>query len=175
MAMGHVYGPLMPIDSDKVFIQCGWEKHYWIENPLYIFDDTLIHRSVNDYKARRHAVFMDIMRPRRFPGCSPSPGVSVIVVRINTRFYKNWFGLAPKAARLQRPVPRRPDRPRSTECGVRRSQAASSVKRGRSNTTLGLRSGELARRRGGTCPWRFPARSRVLRLLINPFRSMHEI
>jgi beta-hydroxylase len=104
MAMGHVYGPLMPIDSDKVFIQCGWEKHYWIENPLYIFDDTLIHRSVNDYEARRHAVFMDIMRPTPFPGMLAISGVSVIVVRINTIFYKNW--LRPGAKTGPPPAPR---------------------------------------------------------------------
>ncbi|MEZ5828633.1 MAG: aspartyl/asparaginyl beta-hydroxylase domain-containing protein [Hyphomicrobiales bacterium] len=90
---------LTPVETDKVYIQCGWEKHYWHENPLYIFDDTLIHRSVNEYDARRYAVFMDIMRPTPYPKLLAAviSGVSVIVARFNTIFYKNWKMLRPGA------------------------------------------------------------------------------
>ena len=88
---------LRPVVTDKIFIQCGWEKHYWYQNPLYIFDDTLIHRSVNEYDARRYAVFMDIMRPTAFPGLLAVliSGVSVIAERFNAIFYKKWEMLRP--------------------------------------------------------------------------------
>lgn len=88
---------LTPVETDKVYIQCGWEKHYWHQNPLYIFDDTLIHRSVNEHDARRYAVFMDIMRPTPFPGLLAVfiSGVSLIAERFNQIFYKNWKMLGP--------------------------------------------------------------------------------
>jgi aspartyl/asparaginyl beta-hydroxylase (cupin superfamily) len=98
---------LTPVDTDKVYIQCGWKKHYWNQNPLYIFDDTLIHRSVNDYDARRYAVFMDIMRPTPLPGFLTAliSAVSVIVARINNIFYKNWKMLRPGAKTDKPPAP----------------------------------------------------------------------
>ena len=54
---------LTPVKDAEVFIECGKTKHYWAENPLFIFDDTLMHRSVNDHDGRRYVVFMDIVRP----------------------------------------------------------------------------------------------------------------
>lgn len=96
------YGPLRlslrvlynmkPADTDKVFIECNGEKHYWNREPLYIFDDTLFHRSVNEHDGRRYNVFMDIVRPSPFPGFLSVllDGVSVIAERINSVFYKNW-------------------------------------------------------------------------------------
>jgi aspartyl/asparaginyl beta-hydroxylase (cupin superfamily) len=90
---------LSPVVTDKIFIQCGWTKHYWHQDPLYIFDDTLIHRSVNDYDARRYCVFMDIMRPTAFPGLLAAliSAVSLIAERFNAIFYKNWKMLRPAA------------------------------------------------------------------------------
>jgi aspartyl/asparaginyl beta-hydroxylase (cupin superfamily) len=83
---------LQPADTDLVFIECNGVKQQWNKDPLFIFDDTLMHRSVNDYDARRYNVFMDIVRP------SPVPGfisalllvVSRSVERISAMFYKNW-------------------------------------------------------------------------------------
>jgi aspartyl/asparaginyl beta-hydroxylase (cupin superfamily) len=90
---------LRPVVTDKIFIQCGWEKHYWYQNPLYIFDDTLIHRSVNEYDARRYAVFMDIMRPTAFSGLLGVliSGVSFIAESFNAIFYKKWVMLRPRS------------------------------------------------------------------------------
>jgi len=98
---------LTPVDTDKVYIQCGWEKHFWRDNPLYIFDDTLIHRSVNDYDARRFVVFMDIMRPTPYPALLTSliSGVSVLVERANAVFYKNWKMLRPGPKTSEPPAP----------------------------------------------------------------------
>lgn len=83
---------LTPVETDKVFIECQGKKHYWHDDPLYIFDDTLFHRSVNDLDARRYVVFMDIARPSHIPvlidwGLSV---VSSIGGRMKKFFYKNW-------------------------------------------------------------------------------------
>jgi aspartyl/asparaginyl beta-hydroxylase (cupin superfamily) len=96
------YGPLRlslrilynmePADTDLVFIECNGVKHFWNKDPLYIFDDTLMHRSVNEYDARRYNVFMDVVRPSPFPMVISSMlfVVSRSVERINAVFYKNW-------------------------------------------------------------------------------------
>jgi aspartyl/asparaginyl beta-hydroxylase (cupin superfamily) len=83
---------LTPVLSDQVYIECNGVKHYWHENQLYIFDDTLMHRSVNEYDARRYNVFMDIIRPSPVPGLISAmlAVVSRTVERVNSMFYKNW-------------------------------------------------------------------------------------
>ncbi|OHV88099.1 aspartyl/asparaginyl beta-hydroxylase domain-containing protein [Mesorhizobium sp. ORS 3428] len=82
---------LIPVKAE-IFVQCGSKKNYWYENPLFIFDDTLFHRSVNEYDGRRYCVFVDIIRPSPFPGLIAGllAIVSVSVERINSVFYKNW-------------------------------------------------------------------------------------
>lgn len=91
---------LSPVETDKVFIECQGKKHFWHEDPLYIFDDTLFHRSINDLDARRYVVFMDVARPSYAPviidvGLS---FVSTVGGRMKKLFYKNWklIGTGPK-------------------------------------------------------------------------------
>jgi aspartyl/asparaginyl beta-hydroxylase (cupin superfamily) len=83
---------LRPADTDRVFIECNGVQHRWRDNPLYIFDDTLFHRSVNEHDGRRYNVFMDVIRPSPFPKLIAAmlSVVSVSVERINAMFYKNW-------------------------------------------------------------------------------------
>lgn len=90
---------LSPVRSDDIFIECGNAKHYWHDEPLYIFDDTLIHRSVNKHDARRYCVFMDIVRPTPYPGLLSSlvSVVSLLVEKINSIFYSHWKMLRPGA------------------------------------------------------------------------------
>ncbi|MCX8569991.1 MULTISPECIES: aspartyl/asparaginyl beta-hydroxylase domain-containing protein [Hyphomicrobiales] len=90
---------LSPVKTDQIFIECGDQKHYWHDDPLYIFDDTLIHRSVNQYDARRYCVFMDIVRPTPFPRLISSlvSVISVLVEKVNAIFYGNWKMLKPGA------------------------------------------------------------------------------
>ena len=90
---------LAPVKSEDIFIECGNARHYWHDNPLYIFDDTLIHRSVNQYDARRYNVFMDIIRPTPFPRLLAVlvSGVAFAAEKINSVFYKNWKMLRPAA------------------------------------------------------------------------------
>ncbi|TIU41042.1 MAG: aspartyl/asparaginyl beta-hydroxylase domain-containing protein, partial [Mesorhizobium sp.] len=82
---------LIPVQAE-IFVQCGSKKNYWYDNPLFIFDDTLFHRSVNEYDGRRYCVFVDIIRPSPFPKLIAGllAIVSVSVERINSVFYKNW-------------------------------------------------------------------------------------
>jgi len=119
-ATGWHYGPLRltlrvlynltPVRHDGIFIECQDRKHFWHDNPLYIFDDTLMHRSVNEYDARRYCVFIDIMRPTRFPGLLSRliSMVAVIFERRNAIFLKHWKILRPGAkADEAKPAPMR--------------------------------------------------------------------
>jgi aspartyl/asparaginyl beta-hydroxylase (cupin superfamily) len=90
---------LTPVRHDGIFIECQNRKHFWHDDPLYIFDDTLMHRSVNEYDARRYCVFIDIMRPTPFPGLL-SRLISIVAVafeRRNAIFLKHWKILRPAA------------------------------------------------------------------------------
>lgn len=82
---------LVPVNAE-IFVQCGSVKNYWHDDPMFIFDDTLLHRSVNEYDGRRYCVFMDIVRPSPVPGVISAllALVSMSVERINAVFYKNW-------------------------------------------------------------------------------------
>ena len=90
------------VDSDDVYIECGNVKHVWRDDPLFIFDDTLLHRSVNDYDGRRYCVFMDMIRPSPFPRLMAAwvTLVARVAGRANAIFYKNWtmFGKSPGLA-----------------------------------------------------------------------------
>ena len=83
---------LTPGDSLKAFIQCGRTKHYWCDNPLFIFDDTLIHRSVNEDDGRRYCVFIDVMRPSPVPRVLSMLLRPLTVISHHSRsiFYRRW-------------------------------------------------------------------------------------
>ncbi|MCR9137206.1 MAG: aspartyl/asparaginyl beta-hydroxylase domain-containing protein [Alphaproteobacteria bacterium] len=57
---------LTPLKSDNVFIEVDGQKHYWHDDPLFIFDDTLLHRSINGEDNERYCVFVDVLRPSSF-------------------------------------------------------------------------------------------------------------
>jgi beta-hydroxylase len=86
-------------ESDDIYIEVNGEKHFWHDDPLFIFDDTIQHRSVNDCDGIRYCVFVDILRP------SPVPAFLNACVRIfnlvtsGTKrvFYRNWDMLSDKA------------------------------------------------------------------------------
>ena len=83
---------LTPIKNDGVFIECGAVKHFWHNNPLFIFDDTLMHRSVNRSASRRYCLFVDVVRPSRFTGmigALVSP-VTAIAEPFKHLFYGKW-------------------------------------------------------------------------------------
>lgn len=83
---------LDPIDSRDVHIEVDNKIHYWIDDPLFIFDDTLFHRSTNDVDQVRYCLFMDIVRPN-YSRTIFDHAVSVAAVvagAMKTVFYKNW-------------------------------------------------------------------------------------
>lgn len=83
---------LTPRQTDKIFIEVNGDKHYWHDDPLFIFDDTIEHRSVNDEDGERCVVFIDVLRP------SPFTSLQQVLVKlmhawlsgVNRIFYKNW-------------------------------------------------------------------------------------
>jgi len=45
----------------------GDKTHYWCDDKLFIFDDTLLHVSANETDQLRYCMFVDILRPSPFP------------------------------------------------------------------------------------------------------------
>jgi beta-hydroxylase len=83
---------LDPIQSRDVFIEANDRVHYWADDPLYIFDDTIMHRSVNNVDAVRYCLFMDMVRPNHAERLfyAAIHGSSVISRSFKRMFYKNW-------------------------------------------------------------------------------------
>lgn len=83
---------LTPVESDDIFIECGYTRHRWHQDPLFVFDDTLMHRSVNLHDARRYCVFMDVVRPSPVVGLLSFLLVPISAVTHRTKgiFYQNW-------------------------------------------------------------------------------------
>ena len=83
---------LTPFKSDNVFIEVDGKKHFWHDDPLFIFDDTLQHRSINEEDRERYCVFVDVLRPSRFTGLQNliMKGIQLIFIKFNGIFYKNW-------------------------------------------------------------------------------------
>ena len=83
---------LEPVESREVFIAVDDRVHHWVDGQLFIFDDTMFHRSVNNVDSLRYCLFMDIVRPNRFPAAFDAAVVlmSLIAGIFKTIFYKNW-------------------------------------------------------------------------------------
>jgi aspartyl/asparaginyl beta-hydroxylase (cupin superfamily) len=83
---------LVPLDNDEVYITAGDQTHLWRNNPLFIFDDTLVHQSVNGSDQLRYCMFVDILRPTRNLALLGSilAGLKVLIMSFNRVFYKNW-------------------------------------------------------------------------------------
>lgn len=99
---GKHYGPLRltlrvlyninDIDSPDVFIEVGGRVHRWRDGKLFIFDDTLQHRSCNESDGVRYCLFVDILRPSLMPRVISAmvSGVRMLIARFNAVFYKHW-------------------------------------------------------------------------------------
>lgn len=83
---------LEPIDSRQVYIAVDDRVHYWTDDPLFIFDDTLCHRSINDVDQVRYCLFMDIIRPNHAQSLFEIAvrGTGIIAGSFKRIFYKNW-------------------------------------------------------------------------------------
>ncbi|HUO55552.1 MAG TPA: aspartyl/asparaginyl beta-hydroxylase domain-containing protein, partial [Rhodoblastus sp.] len=54
--------------DDSAYIVVGDTTHYWKDEKLFIFDDTLLHQSFNETDRARYNLFVDIVRPTMMPG-----------------------------------------------------------------------------------------------------------
>jgi aspartyl/asparaginyl beta-hydroxylase (cupin superfamily) len=84
---------LNPTNNSGVYIQVSDHKHYWHDNPLFIFDDTYIHQSFNNSDQMRYCMFIDIVRPSSyFHGVIESfiKIVRLLMLKANHIFYNRW-------------------------------------------------------------------------------------
>lgn len=83
---------LTPFESDNVFIEVDGQKHFWHDDPLFIFDDTLLHRSVNEEDRERYCVFVDVLRPSAFTGLQNiiMKLIQMVFNNFSGIFYKRW-------------------------------------------------------------------------------------
>jgi aspartyl/asparaginyl beta-hydroxylase (cupin superfamily) len=67
-------------------------RHYWHDDPLFIFDDTLMHQSVNESDRLRYCIFLDVLRPTHFRRvlCALVKGVRLSVISVRRVFYAHW-------------------------------------------------------------------------------------
>jgi beta-hydroxylase len=81
-----------PIPSDDTYIEVRDKKYYWKDNRLFIFDDTLLHQSINETDERRYCAFIDILRPSLIPGVLSVMArfFGNLFLRLNDLFYKGW-------------------------------------------------------------------------------------
>lgn len=99
---GKHYGPLRisirvlyninQIEGKNAYIRVGNHTHYWSEKKLFIFDDTLQHRSVNETDGLRACMFVDILRPTTVPWLTGAllTGVRLLMAPFRAIFYKHW-------------------------------------------------------------------------------------
>jgi len=80
------------IDDPNVYIQVGNVTHYWREDKLFIFDDTLQHQSCNDSDGIRYCMFIDILRPSLVPRVTGAilACMMFVLVRVNFLFFRHW-------------------------------------------------------------------------------------
>jgi aspartyl/asparaginyl beta-hydroxylase (cupin superfamily) len=86
---------LCNLDEDPApgaFIQVGSTVHHWRDDPLFIFDDTLLHRSVNESDQPRACLFVDILRPSPFPWIMDRfvDATRLVLMRKRGSLYNRW-------------------------------------------------------------------------------------
>jgi beta-hydroxylase len=83
---------LNDMKDDTTFIVVGDKTNYWRDQKLFIFDDTLLHQSVNQTDETRYCLFVDFIRPTPFPFVMKG-AMALINTTINSFkhvLYKNW-------------------------------------------------------------------------------------
>ena len=83
---------LNEITDDSAYIVVGDTTNRWRDNKLFIFDDTLLHESINQTDQARYCLFVDMIRPTPFPAAMRA---TVFVIRLLTEsfkfvYYRNW-------------------------------------------------------------------------------------
>ena len=80
------------ITSPDVYVQCGDVVNRWRDEKLFIFDDTLMHQSVNESDGVRYCLFVDILRPSLVPWLFSGilTGIRLVMLPVRAMFYKHW-------------------------------------------------------------------------------------
>ena len=80
------------VQNEGSFIEADGRINKWKYNPLFIFDDTLIHQSFNEEDDLRYCAFIDIIRPSYFENIMKLilSGVGFLLKNTRSIFYKNW-------------------------------------------------------------------------------------
>jgi aspartyl/asparaginyl beta-hydroxylase (cupin superfamily) len=83
---------LNDINDHSAYIAVGDKISYWRENKLFIFDDTLLHESVNETEQTRYCLFVDMVRPTPFPGIMRAviSGIRLLTQSFKFVYYQNW-------------------------------------------------------------------------------------
>jgi beta-hydroxylase len=83
---------LDPVEGEDVYIAVDGAVHYWRDDPLFVFDDTFFHQSVNRAEAARYCLFMDIVRPNFFSSGfrAAIDGMSLLTGTFRAVFYRHW-------------------------------------------------------------------------------------
>jgi hypothetical protein len=83
---------LNDMKDDSAYIVVGDKTSYWRENKLFIFDDTLLHESVNQTDQTRYCLFVDMVRPTKFPGIMRAviSGIRWLTQSFKFIYYQNW-------------------------------------------------------------------------------------
>jgi hypothetical protein len=84
----------VPIESSEAYIDLvGTTRNTWKTEPLFIFDDTLLHHSVNDTGQPRPCAFIDLIRPSHAHWlCERAVDLVGIMLagRAGRIFYRKW-------------------------------------------------------------------------------------
>jgi len=80
------------IDNKNVYIRVGNHTHYWQDDKLFIFDDTLQHQSCNESDGVRYCLFVDMLRPSPWPWLLSGilTGIRLVMAPVRAVFYKHW-------------------------------------------------------------------------------------
>lgn len=80
------------VKNNGSYIEADGTINVWKNNPLFIFDDTLIHQSFNDEDDIRFCAFIDVIRPTYFRNINILllKCVGFVLKKYRGIFYKNW-------------------------------------------------------------------------------------
>ena len=80
------------VKKNGSYIEADGTINIWKNDPLFIFDDTLIHQSFNQEDNLRYCAFIDIVRPSysNFVIMSLLDSVGFLLKKSRGIFYKNW-------------------------------------------------------------------------------------
>lgn len=83
------------ITSRDSYIKVRDVENHWCESKMFIFDDTLQHRSLNETDEPRYCLFVDIVRPSLFHFVMDFfvKFVAIIMQKMNHIFYSSWVPL----------------------------------------------------------------------------------